>query len=208
MKKEVFVLLFLASLTFLFLTKPATAQFFDGYGDIGGYGGRISLADFFDSLDPSTVTYGLLFFIFFTVIFLVLSRSSIFRGRRTHWGGEEPNTTAAGVVSFAISALIVYFMYRSGYNLESYFYEMGFSVDVFSFLMLALFVLMTFFLIKKFKSAGFFMILGLLLMFISIATNIIYEKETTFVIGVILFIVGIFLGKNTKKWWKKNMRTY
>ena len=200
MKKGVWIL---ALLTSLFFINFVSAQFFDGYG----WDGRISLSDFFDSLDPSTVTYGLLFFIFFTVIFLILTKVNLFRGRRSSFGHEEPNTMAAGVVSFAISSLIVYYIYRSGYNIESFFYEMGFSVDVFSFLMLAVFVLMTFFLIKRFKSAGFFMILGLLLMFISITTNIIYEKETTFVIGVILFIIGVFLGRNIEGWWQKEIRT-
>ncbi len=207
MKKEVFVLLFLASLTFLFLTKPATAQFFDGYGDIEGYSGRISLADFFDSLDPSTVTYGLLFFIFFTVIFLVLSRSNIFRGRRTPWGGEEPNTTAAGIVSFAISALIVYYMYRSGYNLESYFYDLGFSVDLFSFLLLIVFVLLAFVIIKRFRLGGFFIVLGLLFIFAGFI-KLVYEWETSILIGAVLFVIGIFLAKRVQKWWKRHMRTY
>ena len=194
-------------LTFLliFQTKFASAQLFDGYG---GYCGEISLGDFFDSLDPSTVVYGLLFFIFFTVIFLVLSRVNLFRGRRTPWGGEEPNTMAAGVVSFAISALIVYYMYRQGYSLESFFYEAGFSVDLFSFLLLVVFVLLAFILIKRFGLAGFLIVFGLLFMFVAFFTEIIYEKETAFLIGVVLFIIGIFLAKNVRKWLKENIRTY
>ncbi len=205
MKRGVSILTLLVS---LFLTNFVSAQFFDGYG--GGYGsyGGISLANFFDSLDPSTVTYGLLFFIFFTVIFLILAKVNLFRGRRTPWGGEEPNTAAAGIVAFSISALIVYYMYRSGYNIESYFYDLGFSVDLFSFLLLIVFVLLAFVIIKRFGLAGFLVVLGLLVMFTAFFTEIIYEKETAFLIGLVFFIIGIFLGKNARKWWRKNMRTY
>ena len=201
MKKEVLVLALFVS---LFLTNFVSAQFFDDYG----WSGRISLADFFDSLDPSTVVYGLLFFIFFTVIFLILSKVNLFKGKRTPLGGEEPNTMAAGVVAFAISALIVYYMYRQDYNLESLFYEMGFSVDLFSFLLAAVFVLVAFVIINQYGFAGLFIVLGLFTMFIAGFTDIIYEWETALLIGAILFIVGIFLGKNARKWWKKNMRTY
>ncbi len=202
MKKGVLALtLFL----YLFLTNFVSAQFFDGYGGGFGWDGRISLADFFDSLDPSTVVYGLLFFIFFTVIFLILTKVNLFKGKRTHWGGEEPNTTAAGVVAFAISALIVYYMYRQDYNLESLFYEMGFSVDLFSFLLLVVFLLIAFVIIKKFKLAGFFIVLGLIIIFIAGFTDSIYEWETALIIGAVFFIIGVFLAKNVRKWWKKNM---
>ena len=182
MKKGVPLLTLLAS---LFLINFVSAQFFDDYG----WGGGISLGDFFDSLDPSTVVYGLMFFIFFTIIFLILTKVNLFKGRRNHFGIEEPNTMAAGVVSFAISALIVYYMYRQGYNLESFFYDLGFSIDLFSFLLAVVFLLVAFVIVKKFKFAGFFIVSGLFLMFISIFTDLIYEKATALLIGIILFIV-------------------
>lgn len=201
MKRGVLVLALFVS---LFLTNFVQAQFFDDYG----WGGSISLADFFDSLDPSTVVYGLLFFIFFTIIFLILTKVNLFRGRRNHWGIEEPNTTAAGVVAFAISALIVYYMYRQGYNLESLFYNWGFSGDLFSILLAIIFVFVAFIIIKQYSLAGLLIVLGLFMMFIAGFTDIIYEKTTAFFIGAVLFVVGIFLGKNARKWWKKNIKTY
>lgn len=204
MKRGVFVLALLAS---LFLINFVNAQFFDDYGGGGFFdgfgGGRISLANFFDSLDPSTVVYGLLFFILFTIFVLSLSRIKLFRDAH-----GQPNTVAAGVVSFAISAMTVYYLYRSGYNLESFFYDLGFSVDLFSFLLTAVFILLAFVIIKRFKFAGFFIVSGLFVMFISIFTDLVYEKATAFLIGLVLFVIGIFLGKNVRGLWKKNVRTY
>jgi len=198
MKRGVSILALLSS---LFLTNFVSAQFFDGYGG-GGYG-RISLADFLDSLDPSTVVYGLLFFILFTLFILALSRIKLFRD--VH---GQPNKAAAGVVAFAISAMTVYYLYRSGYNLESFFYDIGFSVDLFSFLLVIVLILAAFIIIKRFGFAGFFIVLGLFVMFISIFTDLIYERETAFFIGLVLFVIGIFLRENVKKWWERNVRTY
>jgi len=203
MKRGILILVFLAS---LFLVNFVSAQFFDSYGGGGFFdgfgGGRISLGDFFDSLDPSTVIYGLLFFILFTVLTLALSRVKLFRDAQ-----GQPNTIASGVVSFAISAMIVYYLYRSGYNLESFFYDIGFSVDLFSFLLTVVFVLLAFVIIKRYRLGGFFIVSGLFVMFISIFTDLVYEKATAFLIGLILLVIGIFLRKNTRKWWKKNIRT-
>lgn len=204
MKRGVFTLALLAS---LFLINFVSAQLFDSYGGGGFFdgfgGGTISLGNFFDSLDPSTVIYGLLFFILFTIFTLALSRIKLFRNVQ-----GQPNTVAAGVVSFAISAMTVYYLYRSGYNLESFFYDIGFSVDLFSFLLTVVFVLLAFVIIKRYRFAGFFIVSGLFVMFISIFTDLVYEKATTFLIGLVLFVIGIFLGKNTKRWWKRNIRTY
>ncbi|MEK6840494.1 MAG: hypothetical protein AABX79_00900 [Nanoarchaeota archaeon] len=200
MKKGVWILALLAS---LFLMNFASAQFFDGYG----WSGSISLGDFFDSLDPTTVVYGLLFFIFFTVIFLILTKVNLFRGRRTSWGGEEPNTTAAGVVAFAISALIVYYMYRQDYNLESLIYGIGLSTDMFSFLLAVIFVIVAFVIIKQYGFAGLFIVLGLFAMFIAGFTDIIYEKTTSIFIGAVLFVIGISLTRSGRKFWKKDIRS-
>jgi hypothetical protein len=180
----------------LFLINFVSAQFDFGYGGF-------SLSNFFDSLDPSTVTYILLFLIIFTLVFLAISRVNLFKNMK-----GEPNTAASGVIAFSVSALIVYYLYRSGYNIESFFYDLGFSGNLFSLVAMIALVLFAIFIVIKFKFAGFFIVSGLLLMFISIFTDIIYEKTTAFFIGLGLLIIGIFLGKAMRKWWGKNIRSY
>jgi hypothetical protein len=194
MKKRVLVILG------LFLINFVSAQFFGGYGY-----SSFSLTNFFDSLDPTTVTYVLLFFIFFTVIFLILSKISLFKGKRDHFGREEPNKAGAGIVSFAISALIVYYMYRNGYNLESFFYEIGFSGSFLSLIFSILAVVIALFIIWKFKVPGFFITLGTLFILVSLFTNLIYETGLAFMIGVILIIIGFIFWKSFRGWWGRNV---
>ncbi len=195
MKKEVPILAFFTFLTSLSLINFVSAQFF------WGYGGQFSLAQFFDSLDPSTVVYGLLFFILFTFILMALTRMSLFRGKN-----GEPNNIAAAAVSFSVSALIVYYLYRSGYNLESFFYELGFSGDLYSLLLAVLVVIVSIFVIMKFKLPGFLIISGLLAILIALFTDLIYEKGIVLVIGILLVIIGLSLGKAARKWWKQEIR--
>jgi len=188
----------------LFLLNFISAQFFGGYSY-----GRFSLANFFDSIDPSTIIYGLIFFILFTVIFLVLVKLKLFKSaRKTPWGAEEPNTVAAGVVSFAMSFLAIYYMYKNGYNLEAFFHELGFSGDLISLFLAIVIMLISIIVVIKFKLPGFFLISGLLLMLISVFTNLIYERGIAFLIGLGLFIMGIFSWKYVRELWKKKSRTY
>ena len=171
----------------LFFINLVSAQFNFGYGSF-------SLENFFDSLDPSTVTYGLLFFIIFTLIFLAISRIKLFKNMQ-----GEPNTAASGVVSFAIAALVVYYLYRTGYDLESFFYDLGFSGNLFSLVAMIILVLFSVFIIIKFKIPGFLIASGVLLMLVSIFTELIYEKTTAFFIGLALFVIGIFVGIMMRK---------
>ena len=195
----------LAVLSFLFFINLASAQFGYGYGSF-------SLADILDSMDPATVTYGLLFFIMFTFIHLALSRLQLFKTtRRTPWGTMEssPNVLASGIISFSVAALIVYYLYRNDYNLESLFYSLGFSVDLVSILFGLALLMAVILIIKKFKWPAFFVILGLLIMVISIFTELIYEKGTAFFIGLVILIIGIYLWNKdkAKRWAKRHGRT-
>lgn len=181
----------------LFFVNIVSAQFF-GYG--GGYG-SFSISNFFNTLDPSTVVYGLLFLILFTLIYLALSRMQLFKGHQEH-----PNTAAAGVVAFAVAALIVYYLYRSGYNIQYLFYGLGFSGDIGSILLVILLVLASAFIIIKFKLPGFFIIGGLFLMLLAIFTEMIYEKEIAILIGFGFFVAGIFMGKKMRSWARREIR--
>ena len=196
------------SLTFLFLfqVKLASAQFFDRYGYGYGSYGSISLSDIFNRLDPSTVFYVLLFFIIFTLLVLALSRASLFRSKGGPWGEGQPNATATGVVAFSISAMIVYYLYRTGYNLESFFYELGFSVDSFSFLLVIVFLVLAFLIIKKLGYSWFFIALGLFIIGLSF-TNLIYERTTAIVIGLVIVGIGFLLRRDVREH-TKDLRTH
>ena len=168
--------------------------------------GSFSISNFFNTIDPSTVIYGLLFLILFTVIFLALSRMGLFKSRRRNEFGmpiSEPNTIAAAVVSFCISALIVYYLYISGYNVQDFFYSLGFSGSLGSIFVVVLLVIIGVFMIVKFKFPAFFMIAGLLIMAISIFTDLVYEKGLAFLIGFAALIIGIFMAKKVRDRVKK-----
>ena len=180
-----------------------SAQFFGSYGSF-------SITDFFSSIDPETITLGLLFFIFFALLFYATSR--VFKNQH-----GQPNKGIAGTIAFALAFLIIYGIYRSGFSLENLFYGFGVSSDFISsilpIILLALAVLVIWGLGRKRDElgrktfslrrglGGFFMLSGLLLILLSIFTDIFYEKTTALVIGIILFVIGLLLWKMKKKFW-------
>lgn len=194
MKKGV---LFLVIVLSLFFINFVSAQFFGG-----GYGG-FSINNLFSTIDPATFIYILIFLIIFTLINLALRRSSLFTDRQ-----GQPNRTAVGVISFSVAALIVYYIYQSGYDVSSVLSNLGFAGDLQSLLVIIIAVILAIFIIIKFKWPGFFIISGLLLMGLSVFTQLIYEQGTAFVFGVLLLIVGIFLGKHARNFWKKSVKSY
>ncbi len=172
----------------LFLIKFVSAQFFGG----GGYG-TFSLGNLFDSFDSSTITYVLLFLIFLTIIHLSLSKSRLFRNPN-----GQPNTAASGVVSFAISALIVYYLYRNGYDFSSLLSGLGFQGNLLSLLMIILFAILAMVIIWMFKIPGFFGIAGLFFI-IAPFTGLIYERFTSVVIGIISLVLAVLISKFDRK---------
>ena len=99
----------------ILLTKVISAQFYSGYGGF-------SLAGFFDRIDPQTIIFALLFLIFFVLIFYPLSR--VFKDPH-----GQPNKGIAGTLAFAVASLIIYGLYRTGFNFEGIFYDIGLSAD-------------------------------------------------------------------------------
>jgi len=169
----------------VFLAQVVSAQFFSGYGGF-------SITNFFSSIDPATMTLGLSFFIFFALIFYALSK--IFKDP---YG--QPNKGIAGTIAFAVSLLIIYGIYRSGFNLEDLFYGFGIGEGTFYLIAFIIFIVLAFFLIKKIKFRGFLIVFGLLFILLTIFTDIFYEKLTALIIGIVLLLVGILLLKKRKK---------
>jgi hypothetical protein len=163
----------------VFLINLVSAQFFSGYG-------RFSITDLFYSIDPPTMTLGLLFLIFFAFTFFVLGR--VFKDS---YG--EPNKGIAGTIAFAVSALIIYGLWSSGFDLTDIFYSLGFSADALYFMLPVIILLASLLIIWKFRIRGFLMIFGLFIMILTIFTEVIYEKGIAFAIGAVLFGIGLWL---------------
>ena len=171
---------------FLILFLPLiSAQFGFGYG--------FSLEGFIDNfLNSSASTYILLFFILFTVITLILSRIRFFQNAY-----RQPNAFAAGVVSFCISALAIYYLYQSGFQGESLLSWLGLSGDALGILVLVLVALVAIFLIWKLGFKGLFFFGGLVLILTAFFTELIYEEGWAVVIGIVLLVIGLLLWQRT-----------
>jgi len=185
----------------ILLTQVISAQFYSGYGGF-------SLTNFFSKIDPTTIIFGLLFLIFFALIFYALSR--IFKDP---YG--QPNKGIAGTIAFAVTSLIIYGLYRTGFNFEGIFYNFGLSIDSLYPILGVLFLIVAVLLIwglgrtkdefgKKTFSlrrgvGGFFMLFGLFLILLTIFTEIFYEKLTTLIIGIVLLVIGLVLWRRRKK---------
>lgn len=173
MKKSVILL------TLLFLINFVSAQFFSGYG-------RFSVTDFFDRIDPQTMIIGAIFLIAFALIYYSLSR--VFKDS---YG--QPNKAIAAPIAFSVSALIVYGIYKYGFDFEGIFYDIGISSDLLYTILPIIFFILAILIIWKLKIRGFLILLGLLLILLTIFTEIFYEKGLTFLIGLILLIAGLLL---------------
>jgi hypothetical protein len=169
----------------VFFINLVSAQFFSGYG-------RFSITDLFYSIDPPTMTLGLLFLIFFAFIFFVLGR--VFKDS---YG--QPNKGIAGTISFAVSALIIYGLWSSGFDLSDIFYSLGLSSDLLYFLLPVIILLASLLIIWKFEIRGFLIIFGLFIMILTIFTEVIYEKGIAFVIGLVMFLIGLELWRRKRK---------
>jgi hypothetical protein len=171
----------------ILLTQVISAQFFSGYGGF-------SLAEFFNRIDPQTIILVLLFLIFFALIFYALSR--IFKDP---YG--QPNKGIAGTIAFCISAIIIYGLYRTGFDIGNIFYDWGFSVGSLYPILSIVFLIVAGLLIWKLKVGGFLMTFGLFILLLTIFTDIFYEKGLPSIIGIVSFVVGFLL-------WRWRRRRY
>ena len=186
MKKGLFA--FLAP---FLMIKLVDAQFF------GSYGGNFSIVSFLDSFGVENITFMALFIIFFAVIFYSLSR--LFKDP---YG--QPNKPIAGVLAFAISALISYGIYRSGFDLTGLLYGWGIDTS-FLYPVISIAILLFAGLMIKYVGFGAFLMLsGASLFCIAIFTDIVYEKTFLAILGVILAVIGLGI----LKWKRKTTREW
>lgn len=116
-----------------------------------------SLSDLLSQIDQSTVLFLALFLISFALIFFALNK--VFKG----------NTSISGIISLALSFLIVYGINKSGFNVEGSLSDIGISSNILYILLPILIAAVIIYLIVKFG------------------------KKAWYAIGAILVILGIFI---------------
>ena len=189
MQRRGLSLSFVSVILGVFLINFASAQF---YGEFG-------LSNILNSIDPSTMILGLVFVITFAL--LNFSLSKVFRD----------NKTIGGVIAFAVSIGIIYWINRTGLDFEGFFFNFFFFIPeeilytLIPFILLGLVGFITYKAIKKwgmFKGIGITLILiGVFLMAISLIPNFIYKIGVLSGIGFALFVIGLiilFLGRKKK----------
>ena len=155
-----------------------------------------SLSNFLDNIDESTLILGALFLIFFAVINLSLGK--VFKNR-----DNTQNKAVTGVVSFAISLLIVYSINKSGIDYQNFIYDLGVSGNSLDSTILVVFIIGAILLVWKLKANALLMIGGLFLL-VAFFTDLVYEEEILIALGFILVIVGVAF----KIWWFKNQEKF
>jgi hypothetical protein len=157
--------------SFLLLINLISAYYY-GYD----YG---ALSNFLDSIDASTMILVSVFIISF--VLLHFSLSHVFK---------RENKASAGILSFVLSLLITYGINRSGFNFEGFFYNIGISGDFLYSILPLILIGLIIFLGVKFSFSLVLILFGILFVITSF-TDIFYEKGIIFILGMILFIVGL-----------------
>ncbi|MFH1585651.1 MAG: hypothetical protein ABIB79_02705 [archaeon] len=170
-----------------------TISFVSAYN---GFYGQFSISDLLDSIEPSFMILGAVFIISFALLYFSVSR---FFASRDKYG--ETNKSIAGVISFSLALLITWAVNRSNYDLEYFLYDLGISGDFLYTIIPVIIIIGIVYLLytKKLRLTSLSIILGGLFMVISF-TDFVYEKGATFIIGIILIVIGFWLG--SKKYQK------
>ncbi len=135
--------------------------------------------------DPSLIIYGGTFVIFFAFINFLLGKS-VFKG-------DEAKTTRV-IISLVVSLMSVYGLstgdFLSGVG-TGYVGDL-FVGDILPTILTIIFIAGIVFFIWKWGFSNVLMILGALSIIISL-TNLAYEKNVFFVLGIILLVIGLLL---------------
>lgn len=158
----------------IFLISLASAQIY-GYDSLG-------LGKVFDS---SLIIYGGAFVIFFAFINFLLGRS-VFKG-------DESKTTRV-VISLVVSLMSVYGLSRGDFTsgIGTGYLGNFFVGDILPTIIAIIFIAGIVFFIWKWGFSNVLMILGALSIIVSL-TNLAYEENVFFVLGIIFLVIGLLL---------------
>ena len=144
---------------------------------------------FLSMIDPATIVMGAFFLIFLAMLSYILSK--VFRDK---YGNVS--TGIVGVISFCISVLIIYFGRDIIYNILDGLQLSNIIIYVLS--GVAVLVLLYLFR-KKLRGCMLLMLVGAGLILISILTDWFYQKWFVILVGVILFLLGLWLCSKKKQ---------
>ena len=155
-----------------------------------------SLSDLLNEIDQSTVIFFAIFLISFSLLFFALNK--VFK---------KQNTTASGIISLAISFLIIYGLNKSEFDIGNYLYDFGINSNVLYTLLPIVIGAAIIFLLIRFKEKALYIIgaallvIGLYILRNVTATIILVAIIVlfAFVIRSVLKFLGISLGKGSGK---------
>jgi len=149
------------------------------------YGGSFSISDFFDSIEPSTIILGALFLIFFAVLNFALGK--FFKDKE-----GQPNKPITSVVALAVSLLIIYSIYRTGFDYEGTVYSIGIPQATIWAILPWVIIAGVIFLFWKLKSNAL-LALGIILILLTTFGDFVYNKGGITTIGIILIVLWLAL---------------
>jgi len=156
-----------------------------------GFASAASLSDLLNQLDSSLIIFSAIFVISFLIFQLSLSK--IFK--------EQKSTGT--IISAILAFLIIFGINQTGWDIQNFFFELGFSEDaLFTVIPLILLVGIIFLFIRLKKKKYFFYILGGFL--VALGLFIFEEAAEILVIGIVLIIVGL-IGKSFLKFMKTTL---
>jgi hypothetical protein len=145
--------------------------------------------DVFSGVDVQTMLFGIVFVIIFALLMILLGRVKIF----------QKNQGTKTVVGICVSLLSIYGISKSSWDLEGFFYSLGFGQDmIYNFVLLAI---IAFFIITmmvrdeitgrtKFRLYRPMILLGII--FIALRFSPWSNSERTLLVGIPLFLIGAF----------------
>ena len=188
--KTLYLNLLMSKRGFVFILSLFLISFVSAFSHYGY--GRFSLTDFLRNIDPSTMILGALFIIFFAIINMALGK--VFKDQYGY-----PNRAVAGIVAFAVSTLIIYGINRYGFDIEGLFYGIGLSANLLYIILPIILLAGAIFIVWRWHFYTLFLIFGLLLILLTFFTDVFYEKGLVLAIGVVTFLIGLFLWGRTRR---------
>jgi hypothetical protein len=148
------------------------------------------LSELLNRIDQSTVLLFGLFIIAFALLFFSLNK--VFKG----------NTSISGIISIALSFLIVYWINKSGFDVEGSLYDLGINSNILYTLLPIAIAAIIIFLIIKFKKNSL-VVIGILLILLSF---VVHAKTLLIILGIILIVVRFAIKKG--KWEPEKKETH
>jgi len=145
------------------------------------------LNEFINFIGPSTIFLGAIFIIAFAFLYKILLKFF------------KENNTAAAVVAFVVSFVLIYIINRAGFDFGVVFDYLGYSEGIPYIIILIFLFIGLFYLISKIGFAKILMILGVILVVVTAFTDWIYKEGISFILGVFMILIGLWLWRRSAK---------